>query len=234
MKRENKLEKYSDEQIKEILKDAISFSDVLRKFGYESITTGNYKLVKGILKNRQIEVPIYNYFKEFNNFNRKKSIEELFINDSTVNRQHLKNIIIKDKLIDYKCDKCGNNGEWQNEKLILQLEHKNGDTYDNRLENLSFLCPNCHSQTSTFSGRNSKRFKKEKTDRRCKCGKEISSTAFMCISCNSKENRKVDRPDYEILMKEINESSQNKVAKKYGVSWRTIRKWRINYEKIDG
>lgn len=44
---------------------------------------------------------------------------------------------------------------WNGQPLVLQLEHKNGINNDNRLENLAFICPNCHSQTPTYAGRNS-------------------------------------------------------------------------------
>ena len=43
------------------------------------------------------------------------------------------------------------------EPLNAQLHHKNGDGTDNRLENVEFLCPNCHSQTDTYGGRNGHR-----------------------------------------------------------------------------
>ena len=49
---------------------------------------------------------------------------------------------------------CGNEGFWNGKKLVLQLEHKNGIHNDHRVENLCFLCPNCHSQTDTYSGKN--------------------------------------------------------------------------------
>lgn len=50
-------------------------------------------------------------------------------------------------------ERCGIS-DWQSEPLSLQLHHENGDGTDNRLANLSFLCPNCHSQTDTYGGRN--------------------------------------------------------------------------------
>lgn len=52
-----------------------------------------------------------------------------------------------------KCENCGIS-EWMGKKLIIQLDHHNGDRYDHRLENLRMLCPNCHSQTSTYCGKN--------------------------------------------------------------------------------
>lgn len=45
---------------------------------------------------------------------------------------------------------CENIGVWNGKKLSLQLDHINGDHSDNRLENLRFLCPNCHTQTETY------------------------------------------------------------------------------------
>lgn len=53
-----------------------------------------------------------------------------------------------------KCSLCSQPVTWNNRPLTLQLDHINGNRKDNRLENLRFVCPNCHSQTDTFSGRN--------------------------------------------------------------------------------
>jgi Zn finger protein HypA/HybF involved in hydrogenase expression len=55
-----------------------------------------------------------------------------------------------------KCNKCGLDPIWREKPLALQLDHINGVNNDNRIENLRMLCPNCHSQTSTFTGRNKK------------------------------------------------------------------------------
>ncbi len=54
-----------------------------------------------------------------------------------------------------KCNKCGLN-EWLNQPLILELEHKDGNHFNNKRDNLEMLCPNCHSQTETWRGRNKK------------------------------------------------------------------------------
>lgn len=55
--------------------------------------------------------------------------------------------------MEYRCSICGNTGEWNSKKLVLQLDHINGIHNDNRIENLRLLCPNCHSQTDTFCGK---------------------------------------------------------------------------------
>src|SRR5574339_274582 len=55
------------------------------------------------------------------------------------------------------CSECGLKDEWNGRPIRMQADHKNGICNDNRPENLRLLCPNCHSQTRTFSGRNRKK-----------------------------------------------------------------------------
>jgi 5-methylcytosine-specific restriction endonuclease McrA len=85
----------------------------------------------------------------------KRELEEILVENSTyTNRTALKTRLLKEGLITYECAICKNKGEWNGNPLTLQLDHINGINNDHRLENLRFLCPNCHSQTNTFSGRN--------------------------------------------------------------------------------
>lgn len=72
----------------------------------------------------------------------------------------VRNYIIKNKMIDYKCDVCGLNGIWLGNPLTLHLDHKDGVRGNNEIENLRFLCPNCHEQTDTNKGKNTKKLKK--------------------------------------------------------------------------
>ena len=58
-------------------------------------------------------------------------------------------LILKNNIFPYKCNKCGIN-KWNNEFITLEIEHKDGDKFNNSKENLELLCPNCHSQTPTF------------------------------------------------------------------------------------
>ncbi len=71
-------------------------------------------------------------------------------------RAHLKKRLLKAGLLANRCDRC-DLADWLGEPLSLELHHINGDGQDNRLENLALLCPNCHSQTDSWGGRNSRR-----------------------------------------------------------------------------
>ncbi|WP_107422013.1 HNH endonuclease [Streptomyces albireticuli] len=58
--------------------------------------------------------------------------------------------------VPHVCGACGISGTWQGKRLVLEIDHINGDRLDNRTENLRYLCPSCHSQTRTFSNRSSR------------------------------------------------------------------------------
>ncbi len=68
-------------------------------------------------------------------------------------RASVRKTIIKNNLIPYECNECGIS-DWNGKKLSLHLDHINGKNGDHRIENLRFLCPNCHSQTETYTGKN--------------------------------------------------------------------------------
>jgi DNA-binding CsgD family transcriptional regulator len=83
-------------------------------------------------------------------------IEELLCSGMYRGRYHLKARLIREGLKAERCEGCGL-VDWQGDPITLALHHVNGVRDDNRLENLQLLCPNCHSQTDTFAGRNLRR-----------------------------------------------------------------------------
>jgi DNA-binding transcriptional ArsR family regulator len=83
-------------------------------------------------------------------------VEELFVAGRRRSRNHLKWRLLRAGLKENRCEDCGLT-EWRGKSLSMALHHVNGDGHDNRLENLRFLCPNCHAQTPNYGGRNGHR-----------------------------------------------------------------------------
>lgn len=133
----------------------------------------------------------------------------------------MKKKIIEFSLIPNKCHKCQLVNIWNGEPLTLHMDHIDGDYMNNSLNNLRFLCPNCHSQTPTFSM--GKRIRK---DYRCDgCGKKTSGYSNKCRKCKGKLRQKVNRPSKEELEKLVKTMPISKIALQFGMSHTAIRKW---------
>lgn len=133
--------------IEEAVREAKSYGQVMLLLGYKSRGGNTYQKIR-----RQIEELGY----DTSHFECIKYDEgQIFVeNSSYSNMARLKEKIVAENLIPYRCEICGNNGTWQGKRLALQLHHRNGKNNDHRLENLVFLCPNCHTQTDNYGSKN--------------------------------------------------------------------------------
>ena len=151
---------YNEEEVRLAVKSSFNYKEVLRSLNKVSSGTAYEYLIKYIRKNN-IDTSHFDSWKNNRIINSKRNynLDEIFIENSKDNggTVQLKKKLVENGLLKYKCVKCNNTGEWMGVELTLQLDHKNGISNDNRLENLRFLCPNCHSQTETYAGKNNKK-----------------------------------------------------------------------------
>ena len=151
----NKIFEVSDEQFIDLIKNSTNISEVLFKLGYS--VKGNSWGFSQVRRRMEALALTSHDFKGKSalktNTDRLVKPETLFNSNSKHARNVLRRHIIAEGLIPYKCAICGIT-HWNGKALSLELDHINGINNDNRLENLRFLCPNCHSQTTTYGSRN--------------------------------------------------------------------------------
>lgn len=144
----------TDEQLKQLVSECVSYSEIMRRCGYKSMSGGTQPRLVARVKALGLDVLHFKGRAHGRSNTQTYSLVELLVENSTyTNTGSLKRRMLKAGLLEYKCARC-ELSEWMGEKLVLQLDHANGNRRDNRRGNLRLLCPNCHSQTSTFAGRN--------------------------------------------------------------------------------
>ena len=231
---------YTIEEFKIAVEESYSISQALMKLGL-SPRGGNYKVFKKFQKLYNIDTSHFTgqgHMKGKKNNTLTKCLSEILVKDCEYSSNKLRKRLIEEGIKEHKCECCGLT-EWLGEPIPLELDHIDGDHYNNLIENLKILCPNCHAKTPTYRGRNKKnknsetiRTKKERIRTKkiyncTSCGVELAGKCKtgLCHSCHSKSQRKIERPSKEQLIEEIEKSSYLAVGRKYGVSDNAIRKW---------
>jgi 5-methylcytosine-specific restriction endonuclease McrA len=128
---------------------------------------------------------------------------------------------------DYNCNNCGIN-KWLGKEITLHVDHSNGIHNDHRLENLRFLCPNCHQQTDTWGSKNLKAKKGPQHSKYCMdCGAEIKISSTRCVRCSNRRKAtgkyKIDWPKIQQLKEMIRRSSYMAVGRQLGVSGTAVK-----------
>lgn len=208
------------EILAEITKNSNSIAEIIRKC--EMISSGaSYKILKKRLDEDNINYSHINLGIGSNKgrkfIKEKIPLNKILVEESEYNRSNLKKRLISELKWKEECSNCGNKGKWQGKELRLQLDHINGNSKDNRIENLRFLCPNCHSQTETFSGK----FHLKNKCQLCQ-NKTSNKNSKHCMDCYVKfiapkvgfAQRKTNRPDKQIILDDINKLGYRGAGKK--------------------
>ena len=124
----------------------------------------------------------------------------------------------------------------------LILDHVNGVRDDHRLHNLRIVCPNCAATLDTHCGRKNRIERPERQCMRCATTfrARYPQQRYRSRACGIRYDRKgkanpalrrVERPPYDKLLREIEATSYSAVGRRYGVTDNAIRKWLRQYER---
>lgn len=146
---------YTDEELLKRLIEAKSFKDFLEDLGYSN---GRAQYTRKLAEKRFISMGVdYRDIIKPSNYHgalASRIPDERYYIRGTFRGSKLSRRVRTDGHVDYRCNICKNTGEWLDKEITLHLDHIDGDSKNNEIANLRFLCPNCHSQTETYGGRN--------------------------------------------------------------------------------
>lgn len=233
------MRKYTKELLSEIVISSISVAEVIRKLGLKQ-SGGNHTHISNRIASYGIDTSHFLGSRANSGPNHKPdklSPERILVNDRFDGRRdsaaNLRRALLESG-VEHKCAECGLPPFWNDKYLQLQVDHVNGIITDNRIENLRFICGNCHLQTSNFGIKNSpKYFSKVVTIKSPKLMKKFVPKPSE-INPNWRRQpkfstRKVERPSKEVLEKFLWEKPTSQIAIDFGVSDNAITKWAKSY-----
>ncbi len=152
-------DKHTDKEFIEAVEQSVTYTDIVRALGWK---TGGYalKCIKKRILELNVDVARFEERKwrkgiPNGNTSRLIPLDEVLVKGRYTDSGTLRQRLIKLGIFEKKCGRCGLD-KWQEEELPLNLDHIDGDYNNNLIENLRVLCPNCHSLTPTWCGRNTK------------------------------------------------------------------------------
>jgi hypothetical protein len=226
--------KYPKELLEPIVKNSISVAEVLRKLGLKQCG-GNHTHISSQIKKYEIDT---SHFPKFSPYfiggNNKLLNTEVLINDRLQGRRDSSKRLRRALLeagVEYKCLVCGLPPLWNGKFLQLQIDHINGIGTDNNIENLRFICGNCHIQTDNFGSKNTASFINKKFTVKIEKIKTLKPSEINPDWRHQPKigTRKIKRPSKEDLEKLLWEKPTSQLAIDFGVSDKSIEKWAKSY-----
>lgn len=150
-----KWEQFSKEELEQFVKNSYSYAQVCEKVGY--VGGSGTRLIKEMIEYYQFDI---SHFKG-QGWNKDNFNYERFRYGNNIKSAEAIEAIVA--LRGRQCE-CCKLTTWLNEPITLELHHKDGDKLNNDLDNLQLLCPNCHSLTENWRGRNNGNGKAKVTD----------------------------------------------------------------------
>lgn len=209
--------------LKDIVKNSFNMHMIIKSLGL----IGRHDIYKNLQKRLDLDKIDYSHLSSKTRSSYQlRNIDSVLVKNSCYSRHALKNRLFKLGLLKNQCIICGQLPKWNEKPLVLHIDHINGISNDNRIENLRILCPHCHSQTDTFGGRNIKNLYLTKS---------VISKSIIKKKCIGNHDprplrRKVPRPSKIQLEILINQKSFRQLGKDFGVSDNAIRKWCMYYK----
>jgi hypothetical protein len=150
--------RWSDDQLRDAVAKSLSVAEVIRAVGLIP-AGGNYDQVQRRI--RELEIDTSHFLGQRRNKGAKfkswhSPIEFLLVANRFTSSHSLKKRLFKAGLKKPRCELCGWCQRAPDGRIPVELDHINGDRFDNRLENLRVVCPNCHSLQPTHRGLNKK------------------------------------------------------------------------------
>ena len=211
------IDKYSKEELENIVSTSFSYAEVLSRLGYSTRNGRNHLTLKHRLEYYNISTTHFTYGSPKRNW----TDEEIFCEDSMVSQSTLRRTFKERDIVPYQCAVCGLEPFWNGQPLVLTLDHINGKNKDNRLENLQWVCPNCDRQSSTYGMKNKKNLEKNVI---------LAPGNYQETPIKSK-NKKILAPSREELKYKLWElKNYTQVANEYNVSPTQIRRWCREYD----
>lgn len=218
---------WTDEDLKIAVAINVSFAGILRSLKLSS-SPGNYKSLKIHIKRLNLSTAhlLGKAHGTTIPFKKIPTSEILVENSSYSSTTDLKQRLFKEELLKNECYICKMPPVWQEQAITLQLDHINGNSLDNRIENLRILCPNCHSQTKTFTGSNLPSRYRRIVTRCIDCQSSINLKSTRCLKCaGSYRETKVPWPPARELAEEVVKTSYRAAGKRLNVTDAAVKKY---------